>query len=328
MAEETDPLQLPDLAAVRAARARIHDRIAPSPLLPAHDLSELLGQPLSLKAESLQPTGSFKVRGALNWVRRASSAQLTAGLATVSAGNHAMALAWAAAQVGAPVQVLMPAGSSELKVRVTRRLGAEVSVGGDIGEAVAACHRLCREQGRTLVHPYDDPWVMAGQGTLGLELLEQAPELRRVLCPVGGGGLISGLGVVLKALRPEVELIGVEPEGAAALAHAWRHGDCRAALERVTTVAPSLAPAVVGRHTYAASRRVVDRLVTVSDAAILQALELMLTLGRLYAEPGAVVGLAALLEGAVEVRGDQLTALIVTGGNMGLDELQMLIGRT
>lgn len=315
--------ELPDLAAVEAAEARIRDRLAPTPLIPAHDLGQALGLPLWLKAESLQPTGSFKVRGALNWVRTAVPAELRPGLATVSAGNHALALAWAAAQVDAALQVVMPAGSSQLKVEACRGLGAEVILHGAIAEAVSHCRSLCREQGRTLVHPYDDPRVMAGQGTVGLELLRQAPELERVLCPVGGGGLISGLGIVLKALRPDVELIGVEPEGAAAMANAWAQGDWQATLERVDTVAPSLAPAVVGRYTYAASRRVVDRLVTVSDDAIREALRLMLTRGRLYAEPGAVVGLAALLQGGVEASGP--TALVITGGNMGLDELQALL---
>ncbi|WP_097460922.1 threonine ammonia-lyase [Mangrovitalea sediminis] len=316
-----DTALLPDLAAIEAAEDRIREQVSPTPTLQLYALEKIIGQALWAKAESLQRTGSFKARGAVNWLLTASAEELDGGLVTVSAGNHALALAWAAARVGVSVTVMMPAGSSPMKVAATRAYGAEVIVEGSIQEAVERCMRYRDERGMTLVHPYNDPRIMAGQGTVGLELLRQLPALQRVLCPIGGGGLISGVGLALKGLKPDIELIGVEPEGAATMRNAWNHGRADAALERIDTVAVSLGPAVVGAYTFAASRQVVDDVVTVSDPAIIEATKLMATSGHLYAETGAVVGLAALLDAAVPVRPDQVTATIVTGGNMDLSQL-------
>lgn len=312
---------LPDEALIAAAEARIRPLVPETPLLRAWDLEALLGQPLWLKCENLQRTGSFKVRGALNWLLTASERELDAGLVTVSAGNHAIALAWAAAMRQVPLTVVMPEGSSELKIRRTRALGAEVIVHGRIQQAVAHCHELRQRHGLTLVHPYNDVRIMAGQGTVGLELLRQQPELKRVLCPIGGGGLISGIGLAIKAARPDIELIGVEPEGAATMLNAWRQQDAGASLATVDTWAASLAPAVVGDCTYAASRQVVDRIVTVSEAGIREATRMLLTEARLYVEPGASVGLAAMLEQQVAVDPERATALVVTGGNLDLEQV-------
>ncbi len=317
--------ELPDLAAIQAAARRIGDRLAPTPCVFAEDLSTSLGQPLWVKAENLQPTGSFKVRGALNWLRTASEEELAAGLVTVSAGNHALALAWAASQLKVPVTVVMPEGSSALKIQNTRQLGARVIVRGNIREAVAHCHELRVRDGLTLVHPYNDPRVMAGQGTVALELLEQIPDLERVIVPVGGGGLISGVGLALKALRPQIQLVGVEPEGAATLRNAWDKRDVNASLSSIDTIAVSLGPAVVGEYTYTASRRVVDTLVTVADEHIIGATLRLLSDARLYVETGAAVGLAALLAGIVPAATDSATALIITGGNLDLSQLQKLL---
>lgn len=316
---------IPDLAAIEAAERRIRDRVGESPLLHATDLSTRLGQPLWLKMESLQPTGSFKVRGATNWIRTATNAELRNGLITVSAGNHALALSWAAAARKVPVMVVMPEGSSPMKVQRTRELGAEVILHGSIQEAVAFCHQLCRERRMTLVHPYNDCRIMAGQGTVGLEVVRQLPQLNRVLCPIGGGGLISGLGLALKTLRPEVQLIGVEPEGAPTMRNAWDRESADAALESVDTIAPSLAPAVVGHNTYRVSRDVVDDIVTVSEDAIAEATRMMMTWGRLFVETGAAVTLAAFLEERVPCQPHQQTVLVVTGGNIDLSQARTLI---
>mgnify|MGYP003700488173 CR=1 FL=1 len=316
----TAELNLPDLAAIRAARSRIASRVPATPTVAAHDLGESLGQPLYLKAENLQVTGSFKARGATNWLRMTDPAQRRRGLITVSAGNHALALAWAARHENIPVTVVMPKGSSPAKIEGTRRFGAEVIVRGDIREAVAHCHRLRESRGLSLVHPYDDPMVMAGQGTVGLEILEQVPNVERILCPVGGGGLISGIGLAVKALKPDVTLIGIEPDGAATLGNAWAHNDPGAALPAVNTIAASLAPVTAGRYTYAASRRVVDAMVTVPDSAIVEATRLLLTRGRLYGETGATVAIAALLSGAVPVVPEITTLAVITGGNMDISQ--------
>lgn len=316
---------LPDLGAIRAAERHIRSLLTETPTVCARDLGASLAMPsLFLKAENLQPTGSFKPRGVLNWMGTASRTELDCGLVTVSAGNHALALAWAAAPHGIPVTVVMPEGSSPLKVAATRDLGAKVLLESDIQQAVARCQQLVSEQGLTLVHPYNDPRVMAGQGTVGLEVLQQQPGVERVLCPVGGGGLISGIGLALKALKPDVELIGVEPEGAATMRHAWDCADPSASLSRINTIAASLAPAMVGGYSYVASRRVVDDIVTVSDAAILEAVRLTISRARLYVETGAVVGIAALLEDRVR-RDRRNTVVVVTGGNMDLAEAAQIL---
>ena len=249
---------LPDESGILEAERRIRPYLGETPLLQVPDLDATMGQPLGLKCESFQRTGSFKARGALNWLLTASADELEAGLVTVSAGNHAIGLAWAAAMQDVPLTVVMPEGSSPLKIHRTRALGAEVIVHGNIQQAVARCHELRDNSGLTLVHPYNDVRIMAGQGTVGLELLRQQPDVDRILCPIGGGGLISGLGLAIKAQKPEVELIGVEPEGAATMFNAWHKQDASASLDSVDTWAASLAPAVVGNCTYAASRQVVD----------------------------------------------------------------------
>ncbi len=317
--------RLPTVSSIMQAAQRIQGQIVLTPSVFAPDLSAGLDQPLWLKAENLQHTGSFKVRGALNWLRTATDAELANGLITVSAGNHALALAWAARQLKVPVTVVMPEGSSELKIQNTRRFGARVIVHGTIQEAVAHCHLLGEKQKLTLVHPYNDPRIMAGQGTVALELLAQAPDLQRVIVPVGGGGLISGMGIALKAQRPDIELIGVEPTGAATLRNAWDHNDVNASLSHIDTIAVSLGPAVVGNFTFAASRQVVDKLVTVEDASIIEAAVRLLTEARMVVETGAAVGLAALLEGRVPIDSHKPTALVLTGGNIDIAELAAIL---
>lgn len=312
---------LPNFQTIRDAQACIRNQLPVTPVIQAWDLEDEVGQALWLKLENLQRTGSFKSRGALNWLLTADQSELDNGLITVSAGNHALALAWAARQRQVAVTVVMPEGSSPMKVRGTRALGAEVILHGHINEAVERCHQLSKENRLTLVHPYNDPRIMAGQGTVGLELRQQAPEVRRVLCPIGGGGLISGIGLAMKALSPQLELIGIEPVGAATMHNAWQRDDAAASLATVNTWAASLAPAVVGEYTYKASRQVVDRIVTVSEGAIREATRRLLTQAHLYVEPGASVGLAALLEGQVEVNPAIPTALIISGGNMDPEQV-------
>ena len=176
-------------------------------------------------------------------MRTATPDELERGLVTISAGNHAMALAWAARDAGAQLKVVIPEGSSPLKVARTRRYGAEVLLHGNVNAAMARLEEIRQREGRVLVHPFDDPRVMAGQGTVGLEIAEQVPDVAEVLCPLGGGGLISGLALALKHSRPKARVVGLEPEGAATLGAAWDAGR-PVCLERVDTVAPSLGPSL------------------------------------------------------------------------------------
>lgn len=309
---------------IERARERLADHLPPTPLLRAWDLERAAGTPLWLKAELFQRTGSFKPRGSLNWILSASTEERKRGLITFSAGNHAMALAWAAREAGMELTVLMPEGSSPMKVEATRAYGADVTLLGDIHEAIAKMQELREERDLLLVHPYDNLRVIAGQGTVGLEIVEQLPEVDLILCPVGGGGLVSGVAIAVRSRQPAVKVIGVEPEGAPTLQYAWDQGG-PASLPKVETIAKSLGAAVAGEHTYALSREWVDGLVTVSDEEICAALRAMLWRGHLYAEPGGVVGLAALLAGRVPLAGRERPVAIVTGGNLDLADLPELL---
>ncbi|MCE9681300.1 threonine ammonia-lyase [Halomonas alkalisoli] len=308
------------LQQVQQARASIAPMLSPTPLLLDHALSERFGRRVLLKGELFQRTGSFKARGGLYWVRTASRAELADGLGAVSAGNHALGLAWAARKAGVPVTIVMPENASRFKVTGSRELGAEVILHGDINAAWTLMHQLVKERGLTLVHPYDNERIIAGQGTVGLEILEQAPKASVIVCPVGGGGLISGIGVVTAAMRPELALVGVEPSGAASMAHAWASG-APAPLSQVATCAKSLAAAVVGDYTYPLCLANTQELASVGESAIRRAMTHLIYQTKLLAEPGAAVGVAALLENAVELppRGD--IVVVITGGNMSGEEL-------
>lgn len=311
---------------VLAARERIRDTLHPTPCLTDYALSEQLGRPVYLKGELFQRTGAFKPRGVLNWLRTASNSELRAGLGAVSAGNHAVVLAWAAQSAGVRLTVAMPANASSVKVEATRNFGAEVILEGDINDAWALMHRLVEDRRLTLVHPFDDPRIIAGQGTVGLELVEQCPHVNAILCPVGGGGLISGLAIAVRQLRPKVRIIGVEPEGAATLQHAWLHnGPTR--LEHVQTCAWSLGAAIAGEHTYRLSREHVDSIITVSESSIHAGMRHLLGTVKVHAEPGAAVAAGALLDGTAtdELPNAGDIVAVVTGGNMSSEELKQFL---
>lgn len=308
---------------VQSARETISDTLTSTPLIMDHVLSERLGRRVWLKGELFQRTGSFKPRGGLNWIRSANWDELAGGLGAVSAGNHALGLAWAAREADVPVTIVMPDNASPFKVDGSRALGAEVILHGDINDAWTLMHELIDQRGLTLVHPYDDLRIIAGQGTVGLEILEQAPETSAILCPIGGGGLISGIGIATSALQPELKLFGVEPAGAASMAYAWALGGPKH-LDRVDTCAKSLAAAVVGEHTYHLCHQVTDDLIAVNDEAIQRAIHHLIQHTKLYAEPGAAVGVASLLEGMVELPPTGDIVVVITGGNMDRQELDRL----
>lgn len=305
---------------LQRAQHLIADTLPPTPLVLDHTLSDRFDRHIWLKCELFQRTGSFKPRGGLNWVRTASRGELAGGLGAVSAGNHALGLAWAASQVGVPVTIVMPENASQFKVEGSRELGAEVILHGDINAAWELMYRLVEERGLTLVHPYDDERIIAGQGTVGLEILEQAPEASAIVCPVGGGGLIAGIGSAAATLRPKLTMIGVEPSGAASMARAWAAGR-PSRLEKVETCAKSLGAAIVGEHTYPVCRETTRAMVQVDDAAIGRAMRHLLYQAKLMAEPGAAVGVAALLEEAVALPSEGDIVVVITGGNMSQEEL-------
>lgn len=302
-----------DLADLLAARRRLAGGVRVTPCLPAPALSAIAGIEIRLKREDLQRTGSFKERGARHALLCLSDAQRARGVVAASAGNHALGLAFHGAQLGVKVTVVMPAGAPAVKVRRCRGLGAEVVLHGErFDEAQAHALALAAATGATPVHPFDDLAVIAGQGTVALELLEQAPEVDAVFVPVGGGGLLAGVATAVKARRPDVRVIAVEPENAAGfLAACVSGGPARA--EVLPTLADGLAVARVGATTHALAAPRIDDLVTVSEAEIAAAVALLARGAGVTAEGAGAVPLAAVLAGKVRAR---CAALLVSGRNI------------
>src|SRR5947207_6184706 len=309
---------------IDAARERIRPHVHETPLVTSTRLGNNAGGiHLLLKCESMQRTGSFKARGALNAMMQLSREEKARGVVTVSAGNHAQALAWAASMVGAECIAVMPEGASRTKIQATEGYGGRVElVGGERQRAFDRAHEIA-SQGRVLVHPFEDPRVAAGQGTVALELLEQCKDLHTVVVPIGGGGLISGMAVAIKSARPNVRVIGVEPEGAATMRRSLDAGTPQSLSPK--TVADGLAAPMVGAMTLQAARRYVDDVVLVTDDDILASLRDLLTFAKLVVEPAGAAGVAALLTGKVVVERGAKVAAVISGGNIDLDRLKSLL---
>ena len=302
------------LQRLEQARSEIAGAVHPTPLVRSATLSELLGVPVYLKCENLQKTGSFKVRGALHRMKALTEEERRRGVITISAGNHAQAVAWAASAAGVTSTVVMPEGASETKVKASRGYGADVILHGDPGQAFRKAFELAEERGLVFVHPFDDAHVVAGHASCMLEILEDLPDVSTLMVPVGGGGLASGLAVALEAAAPDVALWCVEPEGAAAMHRSFKEGHA-VHLDAVSTVADGLKAPMAGALNYEILRRAARGVVLVDDAAIVRAMRLLLERTKLLTEPAGAAGLAALLEGAVpELRGP--VVVVLSGGNV------------
>ena len=310
------------LAAQRVIAGRLH-RTA---LLRSAALSTRVGAPLYLKLENMQKTGSFKPRGVLNRIAALSGDERARGLITASAGNHAQALAWAAAAEGLPCTVVMPETAPAAKIAATRGYGATIVFEPSTLTVFERANALVAEYGATFVPPFDDPWVVAGQGTVGLELLEDLPDMSTVVVPIGGGGLIAGVALAIKSQRPDVQIVGVEPEGAAAM---WRSREAGqpVRLETVATIADGLSAPFAGALPFALVQRYVDDVVLVDDAAIREAMILILERTKLLAEPGGAAGVAALLSGAIRPQSGAPVIAILSGGNVDAGRLAALLSK-
>ncbi|MEX2179027.1 MAG: threonine/serine dehydratase [Gemmatimonadaceae bacterium] len=309
---------------VAAARERIRPHVHETPLLRSTRLGDRSGGVhLLLKCESLQRTGSFKARGALNAMMQLSHAERAKGVVTVSAGNHAQALAWASALVGAECITVMPESAPESKVRATQGYGGQVElVGGERHRIFDRANEIAAG-GRVMVHPFEDANVAAGQGTVALELLEQCPDLGAVVVPIGGGGLIAGMAVALKELRPALRVFGVEPEGAPTMRKSLDAGSPQQISP--STVADGLAAPMVGEMTLDAVRRLAEDVVLVSDEDILSAMRDLAAYTKLVAEPAGAAAVAALLSGRVQLERGTKVAAIISGGNVDLERLKTLL---
>jgi len=320
-AELSDPARA--LPEIRAAAARIASGARRTPTVPSHTFSAGSGCEVHLKLENLQRTGSFKLRGALNKVMQLSAADLHRGLIAASAGNHAQGVALAAQLAGAKATIVMPRQTPLVKIQRTEAYGAEVVLhGASWDESQARALELARERGLTPVHPFDDPAVILGQGTVALEILEDVPGLDAIVVPIGGGGLASGVALAAKALAPSVRVIGVQAEGANAMARSLRAG-APVVVERPETIADGIRVGSVGERTFELVRRFVDECVTVTDAEIVDAGLQTIEKSRVVAEPAGVAGIAALLAG--KLAGAKRVCAIVSGGNVDPNLLARVI---
>jgi threonine dehydratase len=305
-----------------AAREVIHGRLHHTPVMRSTYLSERVGAPVHLKLELFQKTGSFKPRGVLNRLANMSDEERRRGLITLSAGNHAQAVAWAAREYGVRATVVMPARATQTKVDATRGYGGDVlQTDGDL---LATALELQRERGLTLVHPFDCPFVIAGQGTLGLEVVEQVPDVDTVVVGVGGGGLISGVAAAVKATKPNARVIGVEPVGAAGMTESLRRGE-PARLDRLDTIADGLAAPFAGRLNYLHVRELVDDMVLVTDDEIVAAIPVLMERCKIMPEPAGAAAVAALLAGKIVAAAGSTTVAVVSGGNIDRRRLAQLL---
>jgi len=297
---------LPTRQDVLRARETLAGRIKATPLLATASLSRLTGATLALKAENLQRTGSFKARGALNRLAALTPAERATGVVAASAGNHGQAVAWAAQQLGVACTVVMPVGASVSKIAATRGYGAEVTLSGEsFDDAMAAARRRCGSTGELLVHAFDDPLVIAGQGTVGLELLEQAPDLENLVVPIGGGGLAAGVALAMSERRPALRLIGVQAAACAPWLGMTPAG---------TTIADGIAVKQPGDMTRAILESRLDDLRTVTDEQVAEAILLLLERSKLLVEGAGAASVAALLGPGKPIRGT--TCALLSGGNV------------
>jgi threonine dehydratase len=318
---------MPGYADVRSARERIGDAVVLTPLVRATGLEDLLPAELHIKLESLQRTGSFKDRGALNRLLDLSADESARGVVTASAGNHAQAVAYHGARLGISVEVVMPEHTPLIKVANTRRFGAGVRFhGATLSESMVEARRIEKDESRVLVHAYDDERVIAGQGTIGLELIDQLPDVTTVVVPIGGGGLISGIALGMKEQRPDVRIVGVEAS-AAASARASRRAGQIVAIESADTIADGIAVKRLGDLTFPLIERYVDDIVAVDEVEIAGAVHMLLEQQKLLAEGAGAAALAALASGRIQVRRGEKVVMILSGGNIDLNLAGRIIDR-
>lgn len=315
-------MQLQD---IEAARARIRDQIEYTPCAHSATLSAMTGAELYLKFENLQFTASFKERGALNCLLQLTKAQMHKGVIAMSAGNHAQALAYHGKRLGIPTCIVMPRFTPNAKVEQTRVHDAEVILHGSVfDETLAFTQTLAKERALTLVHPFDDERVIAGQGTLGLEILEQVPDLDMVVVPIGGGGLIGGIATAVKSLRPEVAVIGVQMQRFAAVYDEFHQQ--RSAGGPPATVAEGIAVKTPGTRTLPLIRRYVDDVLLVSEVQVEQGIFTLLEIEKTVAEGAGAASLAAIIGNLGRFAGRRVAA-VISGGNIDMMTLSSVVQR-
>ncbi len=325
--EERRTRRMLGLDDIREARERVESVARHTPLEHSHSFSDLSGAAVHPKLEVFQRTGSFKIRGASNRIATLTDDEQAAGVVTASAGNHAQGVALAATRADVDSVVVMPEHAPIAKVKATRSYGAEVVLHGeDYDAAQARAHDIEADENRTYVHAFDDPRVMAGQGTIGLEIVEDLPTVETVVVPIGGGGLIAGIATAIKATAPDARVVGVEAEGASSVAQSLEKGAVQA-IDGVDTIADGIATRRVGEQTFPIIEERVDEVVTVSDPEIAVAITTLLERSKTLIEGAGAVPMAAILAEAFEYSDDEVIVPVLCGGNIDLNMLRTVIMR-
>ncbi len=302
---------------IRVAATRISAIARVTPLL---DVAAVARRPLYLKCENFQPGGAFKIRGAYNMVAQLTDEQRRRGVVTFSSGNHGQAMALAARELRAPAVVVMPTTAPQIKIDGVRAFGAEVIFAGTTSaQRRVRAEAEAQARGLTIVPPFDHEWIIAGQATAGLEILTQLPEVAGVLVPIGGGGLAAGVAAAIKLSRPDVTVIGVEPAGAAAMKASLEAGHL-VTLDATHSIADGLLPLRPGDLTFAHVRRFVDKVVTVEDEQIMDAVLWLLSNAKLVVEPSGAATVAAALAASIQTEGPLVA--VISGGNIGLETIE------
>jgi threonine dehydratase len=311
----------PTIQDIREAQQRLKPHIKHTPLLRAEKIEKAAGCQLYLKPETLQITGAFKIRGALNKTLSLPREEIANGIIATSSGNHAQGLAYAARMLGVKAILVLPVTTPKIKIAYTQALGAEVILfDGDTAARWKRVYEIAEENGYVPVHAFEDPLVMAGQGTIGCEILEDLPDVDTVIIPMGGGGLISGIATAIKETRPSVRVVGAEPALTPKYYHS-RLNKQRTTLPLKNTIADGLRISVPGQNPYPIIERYVDEIVLVEDEHIIEGMRALAKDAKLIAEPAAAIGIGALLAGVVKVRPDEKVCVVLTGGNWDLCDL-------
>jgi threonine dehydratase len=308
----------------RKARCFLCDKLHTTPVQSASLTGKELGIQVFLKCENFQKTGSFKVRGATNKIGILRDLGNLKGVITVSAGNHGQGVAWASRMYNIPCTVVMPAGATRSKVDACGGYGATVVLYGTLADAFQKADELAKQHHLVFIHPFDDDDVIAGQGSLGLELLDQIDDINAIIVGVGGGGLISGIGAAVKELKPDIRVVGVEPEGANAMCRSIIAG-APVVLDTVETIADGLASPIIGKRCFEYARKFADDVVTVSDSEIKNAIKILLSKYKMLAEPAGAASFAAILSKKIAFIPNERVVVIISGGNIDMSKLSDIL---
>lgn len=307
---------------IKEARERIAPYIAKTPLLRLYSMDAFLGCEVYVKAECMQITGAFKLRGAMNKTLSLTKDELARGVVTASSGNHGKGVAYAANKLGTKATVVIPRTAPTVKIEAIRALGAEVIL-CDAAERFDVAREVCEKTGGVMIPPFNDEQVMAGQGTIGLELAEQCPELDRVIVPVAGGGLISGVATAVKACMPKTQVWGAEPAERARYTASLAAGK-PVSVEMKYTIADALAATIPGDKCFPVVAANTDGFAAVDDEFLLKGMKLLLTEGKVLAEPSSCIGIGAVLQGCIKVTPGEKVCFVLSGGSVSLEQLDVL----